>query len=103
MHPSLHTCPAICQIRNKRSFLQKRVNELQTKTKIQQTRRTDGRCSRKDRKGSLSQRDKSITMRPGNPLNKGLRALRGKNGPFRKWFISAYVVAYVILITKKGL
>ena len=33
-------------------------------------------------------------------LNKELRALRGKNGPFRKWFISSYVVAYVILITK---
>ena len=31
---------------------------------------------------------------------KGLHALRGKNGPFRKWFISSYVVAYVILITK---
>ena len=31
---------------------------------------------------------------------KALRALRGKNGPVRKWFISSYVVAYVILITK---
>ena len=31
---------------------------------------------------------------------KGLRALRGKNDPYRKWFISSYVVAYVILITK---
>ena len=34
---------------------------------------------------------------------KGLRALRGKNGLFRKWFISSYVVAYVILITKSVL
>ena len=31
---------------------------------------------------------------------KGLRALRGKNGLFRKWFISSYVVAYFILIPK---
>ena len=31
---------------------------------------------------------------------KGISALRAKNSPFRKWFISSYVVAYVILITK---
>ena len=54
----------------------------------------------KTEKVSIPQRDKSITMRPGNPLDKGLRALRGKNGPFRKWSISSYVVAYVILIKK---
>ena len=54
----------------------------------------------KKEKGSISQRDKSITMRPGNLLNIGLHALRGKNGPFRKLFFSSYVVAYIILIRK---
>ena len=31
----------------------------------------------------------------GSAEQKGLRALTGKNGPFRKWFISSYDVAYV--------
>ena len=26
--------------------------------------------------------------------------IKRQNGPFRKWFISSYVVAYVILISK---
>ena len=30
---------------------------------------------------------------------KGLCTLKGKNGPYRKWFISSYVVAYVILFS----